>query len=117
MNSLLSFAINLLITLLVGFLLVAYLRPSLRRILVDLCGTEERAAFWLAFASLVLIGMPIASALGYVPLPAFSEESFYGLAHQLSQNLTSFLVGLVGVGLVIGFFALVAPRIPKARAS
>lgn len=117
MNLLTAFGMEFLATLLIGFMLVAYIRRPLYRILVDLCGTEDRARFWLAFSTVLLVGVPTASALGYQPLQGDVTESFFLIFRQLGQNVMGFLVALVGLGLVVSFFALVAPRTPKERSS
>ncbi len=117
MNTFVAFGLELLVTLLLGFLLMLYLRPSLYRVLVDLCGGEDRARFWSAFSTVLLIGAPSASALGYRPMPGSLGDSFLDVTHQLGQNLMTFLMALIALGLVVAFFALVAPRVPKERKS
>ncbi len=113
MNQFAAFGLDLVLTVLVTLLLFVYLRLSLHRILIDLCGSELRARFWLAFSSLVLIGIPAASALGYRPEFSSADALFFDFTRQLGQNLISFLMALVGLGIVVGFFALVAPRAAK----
>lgn len=115
MNSFVAFAFELFLTVLMGFLLILYLRPSLYRVLVDICGGEDRARFWSAFATVLLVGAPSASALGYQPLHAGFNEALFDVTRQLGQNLVSFLVALVALGLVVALFALVAPRAPRER--
>ena len=117
MNTLAAFAIEFLTTLLIGFLLVQYIRRPLFRVLVDLCGTEDRAAFWSAFCAVLLIGIPAAGALGYQPTQASLPDSFFLIFRQLGQNTMAFLIALIGVGLIVSFFALVAPKPPKERSS
>ena len=115
MNTVAVFGIEFVLTILVGLLLMFYLRPSLYRVLVDLCGGEERARFWLAFSTVLLIGVPAASALGYRPVLGTFPDSFFDLAQQLGRNVMGFLVALVALGIVVAFFALVAPRTAKER--
>ena len=67
MNTIFSFLIEVVLTLVISVLLVRYLRPYLRKVLIDLCGTEDRAQFWTAFSNILLIGMPIIFALNYRP--------------------------------------------------
>jgi hypothetical protein len=117
MNALVAFAIDLVSTLLIGLLLMLYLRPSLHRVLVDLCGGEDRARFWSDFSSVVLIGVPAAAALGYNPYNDGIPSTFLNITRQLGQNLMSFLVALMGLGLVVAFFALVAPRAAREQHS
>lgn len=47
--------------------LVSYLKAHLKNLLVELCGTEERASFWLAFSNVTLVLVPLIFALDYQP--------------------------------------------------
>jgi uncharacterized membrane protein YhaH (DUF805 family) len=116
MNTITSFLIQVLLTVTLTALITSYIRPYLRKVLVDLCGTEERAQFWMAFSSVVLIGLPGIFALSYRPEAASAEELFFEIANRLSGTLAGFLFALVGVGIVVSIFALFAPRTPKAEA-
>ncbi len=113
MNPIVWFGVQVILTLIMGLLLVAYLRPFLYRILLDLCGNEVRAQFWWALSTILLLGLPCRYALAYHPEAHTSEELFFDIAGHLSGNLGSFLVMLVGIGLVVSFFALVAPKSAK----
>ncbi len=115
MNTIAAFGIEFVVTVLTGFLLMQYLRPSLSRILIDLCGGEDRARFWTAFATVLLIGVPAATALGYRPLAGSFADAFFSIARQLGQNVMGFLGALVALGIVVAFFALVAPRTTKVQ--
>lgn len=89
---------------------MGYLRPFLRKILVDLCGTEDRAQFWTAFSNILLIGMPLLFSLNYKPNNGNGEELFFDMVRKFSVNMGGMLFALVGIGLIVSFFALVAPR-------
>jgi hypothetical protein len=117
MNTILSFGIQVLLTLVISVLLVRYLRPFLRSVLTDLCGTEDRAQFWTAFSNLLLIGTPAIFALNYRPEAATTEELFFEVAGKLSGNLGGLLSALIGIGLMVSFFALFAPKSKKVEAS
>ncbi|HSL44730.1 MAG TPA: hypothetical protein VK897_14935 [Anaerolineales bacterium] len=117
MNTLSSFAIEVALTIIIAALLVGYLRPFLRKILIDLCGTEERAQFWTAFSNIFLIGLPVIFALNYRPEARNTEELFFEVAGKLSGNLGGLLLALIGVGMIISFFALVTPRTRKVEVS
>lgn len=115
MNIFLSFAIELGLTILACVSVTFYLRPHLKRVLLDLCKTEERAQFWMVFSSILLIGLPLIIALGFHPEAASSEAAVFEIIGRLSGNLTGYLFALVGIGTIVSFFALVAPR-PKVEA-
>ena len=115
MNTYLSFSIELGLTILTCMLITSYLRPHLKRVLIDLCKTEERTQFWMAFSNILLIGLPSIIALGFRPEAATSETAIFEIIGRLSGNLAGYLFALVGIGIIVSFFALVAPR-PKAEA-
>lgn len=116
MNTIFSFLTEAALTLVITIWIVRYLQPFLRKVLLDLCGTEERAQFWVAFANILLIGLPMILALNYQPQARNAEQLFFEVAAELSGNLGGFLFALVGVGLIVTFFALVAPKPPKMEA-
>lgn len=115
MNTIAPFLVELVLTLLICFLVVIYLRPFLRRILVDLCGTEERAQFWTVFSSILLIGLPVIFALGFRPEARTMEDQFFEVVARLGGNFSGFLGALVVIGIIVSFFALVAPKPAKTE--
>ena len=115
MNTILTFVIEVALTVSVSSILVGYLRPFLRKVLRDLCGTEDRAQFWAAFSNILLIGMPIIFALNYRPYASNPEGLFFEVGAKLSGNLGGLLGALVGVGLIVSFFALVSRRPMEAQ--
>ena len=80
MNTILPFLIQMLLTFILAFMIVGYLRPFLRQVLADLCGTEARAQFWTAFSNVLLISLPIIFALNYRPETRNMEELFFEVA-------------------------------------
>jgi len=110
MNSIVSFLIQMALTFILAFLIVGYLRPFLRKILIDLCGTEERAQFWTAFSNILLIGMPLIFALNYKPETGNTEDLFFEVTRKLSGNLGGLLFALIVIGVVVSFFALAASK-------
>lgn len=110
MNNITSFLIQVTLTLIIVSLIVGYLRPFLKKVLVDLCGTEDRAIFWTAFSNILLLGLPLIFALNYRPESTNTEELFFNLIGKLSGNLGGLLVALIGIGIIVSFFALVAPK-------
>lgn len=115
MNSILVYTIQLIITVLISIVAVIYLRYSLYRVLVDLCGTEDRAKFWIHFATIVLIGIPLTFGMGFNPRETIADKVFFEAAAQIRSNLWGFLMALLGLGAVISFFSLVAPKPTVAK--
>jgi tellurite resistance protein TehA-like permease len=116
MNTILFFLVQVILTLIIVSLIVAYLRPHLRKVLIDLCGTEDRAQFWTVFSNVLLIGIPLIFSLNYRPETGKAEELFFDVAEKLSGNLGGLLFAMIGIGIIVSFFALVAPRGSKAEA-
>jgi uncharacterized membrane protein YhaH (DUF805 family) len=110
MNTIEGYLLQFSITALISLALVLYFRPHLRLILVDLCGTSERAQFWVVFASIILVSLPLILGLGYNPQKSESLDLIFSVAHQVRNNLIGFLFALIGIGFGVSFFALVAPR-------
>lgn len=110
MNAFLVLLVEIGLTVLACALVTRYLRVHLYRVLVDLCRTEERAQFWTAFSNILLVGLPMIIALGFRPEARTLEEAVFEILGRLSGNLAGYLFALTGIGLVVSFFALVAPR-------
>lgn len=110
MNAFVALLVEIGLTVLACVLITRYLRLHLYRVLVDLCRTEERAKFWTAFSNILLIGLPLIIALGFRPEAVTWEAAVFEILGRLSGNLAGYLFALTGIGLVVSFFALVAPR-------
>lgn len=110
MNPIYAFLIEIGLTLLVCLVVVSYIRPHLLRILVDLCGTEDRARFWTNFTNVVLVTFPLITSLGFSPYTSPKDSLIYDIAHQLKSNLFTFILSLVFVGFVLLLFIAMQPR-------
>ena len=115
MNPVITFLLEAALTAIASLLIVGYLCPHLRRVLVDLCGTKERAQSSTAFSNILLIGLPVLIALTYKPEAKTSEGSFFEMISRLSGNLIGLLVVLISTGVFVAFFALVAPISARAE--
>lgn len=80
------------------------LAPRLRRILVELCGTEARADFWAAFSLLMLILTPAVFALVGVDF-ASVEGPGRRLFYQFRWGAFGLLFAVAGLGAVLSRFA------------
>lgn len=93
------FAVGLLGALLLGLGVIAYLRRPLEKILLELCGNQERAGFWTAFSAVSLGLMPVIFAIGCHPAPGPRSPAVFELAEQLKWGL----IGLMSTVLVLGW--------------
>ena len=104
------FFVGLGVTAALALTVVWYIKPHLRGILVDLCGTEVRADFWMAFTNVTLILVPIVFALEFYP----DEAQGSPVVLQLIGQLKWALIGLVASVVVLGF--VLRSFIPRDRA-
>ncbi len=102
MNSIGTFLLGLGLTLLAAGAVVVCLRRSLRRILVDLCGTEARGDFWTAFSVVLLILVPLIFAMTQRP-------PFFDVTLQLQLALIGLVVALVILGIFLCVFIFARP--------
>jgi len=116
MNTIIFFLVQVILTLVIVSLIVRYIRPHLKKVLVDMCGTDDRAQFWTVFSNVLLIGLPLIFSLNYRPETGNAEDLFFEVAGKLSGNLGGLLFAMIGIGIIVSFFALVAPRGAKAEA-
>ena len=97
------------ITAAVSVLVVAYVRSHLKAILVDLCGTTDRANFWAAFSHVSLVLVPLIFAMQYRGEFGRGSSLVFELGAQLKWALVGLVTTLVTQGIVISSF------IPRRR--
>ena len=109
-----TFLAGLGITLASTVLVVVYLQGPLKTILIDLCGTAERARFWTAFSNVTLVLIPAIFALHHHPENGSFPSMVFELGAQLEGALSGLVVSIVVLGLVLSAFI---PRrtIPPAK--
>ncbi len=112
MSQISSYLVSLTATLIISILLTLILRGSLHNVLVDLCGTKERANFWTMFSMIMLIAMPMVVGMGYTPESTQGNDLFFEMMRQLRGNFFGYLFALAVIGGFISVFALFAPK-PK----
>jgi hypothetical protein len=83
---------------------VRYLKAPLLKILVDLCGSENRAAFWVAFSNIVLLSVPTIFALRSYPSENSRAGAVFAISDQLQSGLIGLAVSVVVLGLVLSHF-------------
>lgn len=115
MHTIIAFAAEVLLTLIACSLIFKYLRPFLNRILIDLCGTEDRAKFWTAFSNVLLVGFPVLISLMYQPETNEIQELFFEITRRTSGNLITFMITLVGIGFIVSVFAMLAPHTKESK--
>ena len=101
-----SFAAGLALTVGISILIVGYLRRPLQQLLTDLCGSQERAAFWAAFSAVTLGIVPVIFALAYEPTTDLNAPVFLQIAQQLKWALIGMVASVLMLGWILGRFIL-----------
>jgi hypothetical protein len=81
--------------------LVAYVRSHLNALLIELCGTPERARFWLAFSNVTLVLIPLIFALDYSPEARPDRNFVFDMATQLKHAIIGFVIALSSFAFVL----------------
>ncbi len=102
MEDIILFCVEVGFSLIASFLVLVYLGSLLRQMLIDLCGTEERASFWLGFSKLIFIFLPLLIVVFYSDNEmTVSRVTAQMLRETLSKVLFGELVALCMVGFVL----------------
>jgi len=104
MSSSALFLIGVGITLMICLVFVIYLKAPLHRILLELCGTRERADFWAAFANAAFVLVPLIFAMQVVPEARPGTSAVLELAAQVKWALIGLLAAVAVVSWVLGRF-------------
>lgn len=102
-----AFLIGTGITALASLMAVVYLKPGFEKILSELCGSRERAVFWVASGNLVIVLSPLFFAMNFQPGDGQCGTIFFDIARQVKWGI----FGLIGTVSVIGL--TVKSYIPK----
>lgn len=90
MNTIVLFGLEVALCLGISFIVIALLRPLLRDVLTDTCGTEKRAEFWVMFTQLMLIISPLLVVVFFAHTTPIAQ--LY-IAYELQQTLFRTLLG------------------------
>lgn len=104
MTTTIVFILGIGLTLAASIAVAGYLRSALRSILVELCGTPQRAVFWVAFCNLAIVLTPVIFAMQYVPELKPGTSAVIEMATQLKWGLAGLLSAVVVLGWVLGRF-------------
>lgn len=111
------FVLGIAVTGLTCLLVLGYLRLTLKKILIDLCGTEDRAGFWTAFSNVTLILVPTIVAMHYRPEVGQNLPLVFQLGSQLEWALIGLASSVVVLGMVLALFITGARSGTTAQAS
>ncbi len=101
MSEITLFTLGIGLSCLFGIGAAVYIRKPLHILLVDLCGTEDRARFWTQITLLSYVLMTALMSLSYQPDEILAP--YYYLGGHLGRTLTGLL-------LITGFMTLTVSR-------
>lgn len=90
MNTLVLFIVEVLLCFGISVAVISLLKPLLREVLIETCGTSKRAEFWLMFTQLMLVISPMLIVVFFAPTDTFSA---FNLAEVLKDTLFRSLLG------------------------
>jgi uncharacterized membrane protein YhaH (DUF805 family) len=101
MNPTMQFLIDAGLVAILSTSLVTYVKGHLQNLLVELCGTAERASFWLAFSNVTLVLVPLICALDYRPEFGPDRNSVFEMATQLEHAIIGFVTALSSLAIIL----------------
>lgn len=101
MNPTIAFLTDAALAVVVSAGIVAYVKRPLRTLLVEICGTTERASFWLAFSNVTLVLVPLIFVLDYKPEFGPDKTLIFEMATQLKYAMIGFVIALSALALVM----------------
>lgn len=96
-----AFLLDIALTSVLFVGIVTYVKKYLRILLIELCGTTERASFWLAFSNVTLVLVPLIFALDYKPEFGPDKTPIFEMASQLKYALIGFVITLGSLALIL----------------
>ncbi len=96
-----QFAIEIIISISISAITIVIVNKPLKSLLFDVCGTEERAKFWVVYSDLMLVITPILSILifGSSGIERMQDFAFYKRAFGVA--LFGLFISLLAIGLQI----------------
>src|SRR5229473_3357875 len=101
MNPTMAFLVDVGLVAVLSVGLVAYVKGHLKTLLIELCGTPERASFWLAFSNVALVLVPLIFALDYKPELGPDKNVIFEMATQIKYALIGFVIALSSLAVIL----------------
>lgn len=90
MNALSLFTIEVLLCFSISAAIIMLIKPLLRDVLIETCGTEKRAEFWVMFTQLMLIISPLLIVIYFAPTETSATTN---IAEAMKDTLFRSLLG------------------------
>ncbi|WP_242337452.1 MULTISPECIES: hypothetical protein [Anaeromyxobacter] len=104
MTSASMFSIEVLTALLCSVGITAVLTRPLRAVLTDVCGTPERAGFWVRYANVMLFLAPLVGIVVFGRSGSLAEPTLGFYKAALGSALSGAFVALAAIGLQVSRF-------------
>ena len=101
MNPTTTFLVAIVVVTFLSLGLVLYVKTHLKALLIELCGTAERANFWLAFSNVTLVLVPLIFALDYKPEAGSGQNFVFEMATQLEHAVIGFVIALTLLAIIL----------------
>ena len=101
MNEVNLFIIEIIIGLSVSACVIFILKKPLTNVLIDICGTEVRAKFWVIYSSLMLVIAPLLTSIVFGKSNAVAEANFVFYKTAFGSVLFGVFLSLVIIGLQV----------------
>lgn len=98
MHELTLFIIEVAFSLIISGFVIYTLSHALYRLILELCGTEARAKFWISYLNVMLVLTPLLTVFFFGKSGVVSEASFSFYKNALSRVFSGMLVSLGAIG-------------------
>lgn len=101
MELLLIYLIGIFISSGISLLIISLIRLRFKRLLIDICSTENRANFWLLFSNILLFLIPLVLSLNIFPNSDEEVDIFFQLSKQIKWGLIGLIISMSAIGIII----------------
>ena len=80
---------------------IFYMMKSLLRVLIDMCGTETRAKFWITYSNIMLVIAPLLTVIIFGKSSSIGEANFAFYKTAFGCALFGVFISLAAIGMQI----------------
>ena len=104
MNVSLLFLVGLTTTFLVSITVVRYLSSPLRKQLLELCGSSDRAEFWTVFSNATLALIPVVFAMQFGPDSEPCVPQVFAVVGQIKWGIAGLVFSMLVLAWILSRF-------------
>lgn len=101
MNEFTLFSIEIVFSLIISGLVINTLSKALYTLILELCGTEARAKFWISYLNVILVITPLLAVFIFGTSSMLVQASFGFFRNALTCILSGIFVSLSAIGFQI----------------